>query len=127
MTTYLSPQQATASRLAARGLSNTEIAAQMGIAYGTVKIHLHNALVRTGARNRVELILMVERGEIELAPPGNRFGLVRGQPVKIVGGLYFGRAATFIRVASSKQVLVTIGAGQIAVTARFVEPAREAA
>jgi len=66
MTTYLSPQQATASRLAARGLSNTEIAAQMGIALGTAKIYLHNAMVKTGARNRVELALMVERGEIEI-------------------------------------------------------------
>jgi DNA-binding CsgD family transcriptional regulator len=66
MTTYLSPQQATASRLAARGLSNTEIAAQMGIAYGTVKTHLYTAMLRTGARNRVELTVMVERGEIEI-------------------------------------------------------------
>lgn len=47
----------------ARGLTNGEIAAELHIAEGTVKLHITNALRRTGLRNRVELALAYVRAE----------------------------------------------------------------
>ncbi len=41
-------------RLAAEGLSNREIGAELGITEGTVKIHVSSALRALGARNRTE-------------------------------------------------------------------------
>ena len=47
----------------ARGLRNGEIARELHIAEGTVKIHLHNIYDKLGLRNRVELALYAkERG-----------------------------------------------------------------
>lgn len=43
-------------RLAARGLTNPEIAARTGLARNTVKTYLQTALHKLGARNRVEAV-----------------------------------------------------------------------
>lgn len=40
---------------AAKGLTNSEIGAQLHISLGTVKTHLGNLQAKLGARNRVEL------------------------------------------------------------------------
>jgi len=52
----LSPREREALALASRGLSNKEIAARMGIAFGTVKVHLHAIFRKLGAKSRVELV-----------------------------------------------------------------------
>nr|WP_222132529.1 response regulator transcription factor [Pseudonocardia sp. C8] len=44
-------------RLAARGLTNPEIAARTGLARNTVKTYLQSALHKLGARNRIEAIV----------------------------------------------------------------------
>ncbi|MFI7608431.1 response regulator [Micromonospora sp. NPDC049366] len=51
----LSPRELDVVRLAARGLTNAEIAAQLFIAVGTVKTHLASVQTKLGARNRVEI------------------------------------------------------------------------
>ena len=38
------------------GISNKEIAQQLGLTVGTVKIHVHSIFRKTGARRRYELI-----------------------------------------------------------------------
>jgi two-component system nitrate/nitrite response regulator NarL len=49
----------------ANGSSNKRVAADLGIAQSTVKLHLHNAFKKLGVRNRVELSLLArERGWI---------------------------------------------------------------
>ena len=44
-------------RLAARGIRNREIADQLHVTEGTVKIHMHNIYEKLGVRNRSELTL----------------------------------------------------------------------
>jgi len=46
------------------GLADSEIALRLGISRPTVKNHLAHAYSRSGARNRVQLALMAERGEL---------------------------------------------------------------
>jgi DNA-binding NarL/FixJ family response regulator len=41
--------------LVARGLSNKEVALQLGLSDGTVKLHMHKILKKLGARNRYAL------------------------------------------------------------------------
>jgi DNA-binding NarL/FixJ family response regulator len=41
--------------LVARGLSNKEVALQLGLSDGTVKLHVHNILKKLGAKNRYAL------------------------------------------------------------------------
>jgi DNA-binding NarL/FixJ family response regulator len=44
------------TRLVARGSTNKEIAAELFIAEGTVKIHLHNIYEKTNVGRRTELV-----------------------------------------------------------------------
>jgi DNA-binding NarL/FixJ family response regulator len=51
----LSPRELDVVRLAARGSTNAEIAAQLYITVGTVKTHLASVQAKLNARNRVEV------------------------------------------------------------------------
>jgi DNA-binding NarL/FixJ family response regulator len=51
----LSPREVDVVKLAARGLTNAEIARQLFISVGTVKTHLGSVQTKLGARNRVEI------------------------------------------------------------------------
>jgi DNA-binding NarL/FixJ family response regulator len=51
----LSPRELDVVKLAARGLTNAEIAAQLFISIGTVKTHLGSVQTKLNARNRVEI------------------------------------------------------------------------
>ena len=63
----LSPQQYACAALLREALTNAEIAQRVGVQTHTVREHLHRAMQHTGARNRVELALMVERGIVRPA------------------------------------------------------------
>ncbi len=52
----LSRQQCKVALLVARGFTNREIARELGLKEGTVKIHLHNIFVKLGAKSRLDLI-----------------------------------------------------------------------
>ena len=51
----LSPRELDVVKLAAKGLTNAEIATQLFISVGTVKTHLGSVQTKLGARNRVEI------------------------------------------------------------------------
>ncbi|MET8153503.1 response regulator [Actinoplanes sp. NPDC049668] len=51
----LSPRELDVVKLAARGLTNAEIATKLFISVGTVKTHLGSVQTKLGARNRVEI------------------------------------------------------------------------
>jgi two-component system, NarL family, nitrate/nitrite response regulator NarL len=70
----LTPKESEVARLASAGLKNREIAAELGIAQGTVKVHLMHVFEKTGLRDRQQLCgyaaqLFPAAGEIALAGP----------------------------------------------------------
>jgi DNA-binding NarL/FixJ family response regulator len=63
----LSPREIEILHLLARGLSNKEIAAQLGVVEGTVKIHITNIFSKLGVNDRTQaLIEAVKRGIVQI-------------------------------------------------------------
>ncbi|MFY1692195.1 response regulator [Plantactinospora sp. WMMB782] len=59
--------------LAARGMSNDEIAAQMVISLATAKTHVSRAMTKLRARDRAQLVVLAyESGLVTPAPPAER-------------------------------------------------------
>jgi len=52
----LSEREREIVRLVAMGLSGPEIAEQLHISHNTVRTHIHNAMLKTGARSRAHLV-----------------------------------------------------------------------
>jgi two-component system, NarL family, nitrate/nitrite response regulator NarL len=55
----LTPRELEVVRLAGRGLTNKEIAAELTVELSTVKNHLHNALEKLGVHRRTEAVARV--------------------------------------------------------------------
>jgi DNA-binding NarL/FixJ family response regulator len=53
---HLSPREREVALLVARGLANKEIARELGLSNGTVKLHVHKIFLKLGTRKRHELI-----------------------------------------------------------------------
>jgi two-component system nitrate/nitrite response regulator NarP len=70
----LSPRESEIVKLLSRGLKNKEIADEMGLAEGTVKIYLSRLFQKTGAKDRLELALF---GLKNTRPSGGPPALVR--------------------------------------------------
>jgi two-component system nitrate/nitrite response regulator NarP len=47
--------------LITKGLRNRQIADELGLTEGTVKVHLHNIYAKLGVANRTELAMVAER------------------------------------------------------------------
>lgn len=63
----LSPREMDVLKLVAKGLSNKEIAAQLGLVVGTVKIHVANIFSKLGVSDRTQaLVTAVKRGIIDI-------------------------------------------------------------
>lgn len=59
----LSGRERAVAKLAQRGLRNKEIADDLGLTEGTVKVHLHKVFEKLGIRGRTELILMTKEAD----------------------------------------------------------------
>ena len=67
MLAQLSPREIEVLYLLARGLSNKEIAAQLGVVEGTVKIHITNIFSKLGVSDRTQaLIEAIKRGIVQI-------------------------------------------------------------
>jgi DNA-binding NarL/FixJ family response regulator len=53
----LSPRERGVALLIAGGLSNKDIARELGVSLGTVKVHVHNILRKLGETSRNSLII----------------------------------------------------------------------
>ena len=53
----LSPREREVGLLVAHGLTNREVARELGLSEGTVKIHLHNIFQKLGTKSRHNLIV----------------------------------------------------------------------
>jgi DNA-binding NarL/FixJ family response regulator len=63
----LSPREMEVLKLVAKGLSNKEIAAQLGLVVGTVKIHVANIFSKLSVSDRTQaLVTAVKRGIIDI-------------------------------------------------------------
>jgi two-component system nitrate/nitrite response regulator NarP len=52
----LSPREREVAFLVARGLANKEIARELGLSDGTVKLHVHSIFLKLGTRSRTMLV-----------------------------------------------------------------------
>ena len=52
----LSPREREVARLVASGLTNKEVAHELGVTEGTAKLHVHNIFEKLGAKSRYDLI-----------------------------------------------------------------------
>jgi two-component system nitrate/nitrite response regulator NarL len=57
--TKLSKREAEIAALVARGMANKKVASHLGIADGTVKIHLNRIFLKMGVPNRARLALAI--------------------------------------------------------------------
>jgi DNA-binding NarL/FixJ family response regulator len=67
--TALSARELQVVRAVAAGLRNRAIAEQLGIAEGTVKLHLHNIYEKLRIDSRLELMLLATRAGISASEP----------------------------------------------------------
>jgi two-component system, NarL family, nitrate/nitrite response regulator NarL len=71
----LTRRQLEVAQAAAKGFSNKEIAAQLGLAEGTIKIHLHAVYEKFGLDGRIALCLYLrEKGLASGSPPSRPRG-----------------------------------------------------
>ncbi|WP_139333522.1 LuxR C-terminal-related transcriptional regulator [Mycobacterium sp. SP-6446] len=124
----LSPREREVLMLAAEGLTNPEIAAQLRIGLETVKTYVKQALAKLGARDRNEAVAMVFRdrgqhpGSPANAPEGlqERLASLSGREYEVMSLLYKGRStremAALLHISANtvrshvKHVLTTLGA-----------------
>ena len=55
MSTPFSPREEQIASLVSEGLSNREIAEQLQLSVGTIKLHVHHILLKAGAQNRRQI------------------------------------------------------------------------
>jgi DNA-binding NarL/FixJ family response regulator len=59
----LSPREREVALLVSRGLSNKEIARELRLSLGTVKLHIHSIFLKMGAHKRYMLIGLMRGSE----------------------------------------------------------------
>jgi DNA-binding CsgD family transcriptional regulator len=84
----LTPRERQVATLVARGLSNNEVAHQLRLSRGTVKLHMHRILQKLGARSRYA---MLAEGLVPTPNGGDQQGAVRENSVRSISAEINGR------------------------------------
>jgi DNA-binding CsgD family transcriptional regulator len=71
----LTPREQEVAGLVASGLEIKEIARELGIGYQSAKIHIRNAKGKVGARNQLELAILMHGGQPRSMPPAPKHPL----------------------------------------------------
>jgi DNA-binding NarL/FixJ family response regulator len=66
----LTPREYQVAMLVASGLSNKEIARELGLSDGTVKLHMHKVIQKLSVKSRYEAMLMILREAAARREPG---------------------------------------------------------
>jgi len=66
----LTPREYQVAMLVARGFSNREIARELGLSTGTVKLHMHKVIQKLGVKSRSQAMLMILRETAARREPG---------------------------------------------------------
>jgi DNA-binding NarL/FixJ family response regulator len=66
----LTPREYQVAMLVASGLSNKEIARELGLSDGTVKLHMHKVIQKLNVKSRYEAMLMILREAAARREPG---------------------------------------------------------
>jgi DNA-binding NarL/FixJ family response regulator len=53
----LTTRQQEIALLICKGMTNKQIASQLGVSEGTVKLHVHSIFARLGVKNRIAILL----------------------------------------------------------------------
>ena len=86
----LTPRERDVLKLMVRGRNNREIAAELGIAYTTVRSHVRAVIEKLGARSRLDAVARVTRGDLGGIMTTTPLGIV-DQDVQVPGhlGLFY--------------------------------------
>jgi DNA-binding NarL/FixJ family response regulator len=56
----LGPREREIVLLVGRGMSNKDVARELGLSPGTIKIHVHSIFVKLGERSRARLVILTQ-------------------------------------------------------------------
>jgi DNA-binding CsgD family transcriptional regulator len=125
----ITPRQAEYARAWVAGVPQKEIARRFGVGMPTVSAMLSRIRQRY-TDDRREMAVILGDARVRHCNGGgraSRWGYVRGDALRIIGGRYAGRNATYVGASNTDQVRVQIGGGVFAIRARFCQPMEKAA
>lgn len=125
----LTPRQYEYARLCATNVPRAEIARRLGVKVTGVNAALERIFKKAGISSRRQLAPLLLSCTVRQRHGGgsSRLGVEPGDPVRIIGGRFVGKSATYVGNFNSRQVRVQVGGGVFAVRRWFVEPIRSAA
>lgn len=125
----LTPRQYEIASLYAAGVRKAEIARRRGVLASGIDTTLSRIMRRLGTSDRRELaqaLLQCTVNDWDGTLDRGWRGVRRGDPVRITGGYFKGRSGTYWKSASQRQLYIKVGGGMFALSAKFIEPIKEA-
>ena len=124
----LTPAQHKVACMYATGMTQREIGRRLGRSGTTIKSHVEAVYAAFGVPRRDWPVLLTSlQVRVEKRRGANALGMRVGDPVRIVGGRFAGRAGTYAGRSNGAAWRVDINGAVFLITKKFVEPIKEAA